>query len=146
MFSADEAEALKLGLLWRYITIADVNKRALAEIEKIVGKPSSDICELALAKQRLAVDEILSDMAKNYDKYGALTCLLRNHVSLINVNDEKAIRLSKCIYDYINFDDVDGWSELGQICHDLDDAKSGGWGDFDTLKKEFLDSIGKLIA
>jgi len=146
VFSADEAEALKLGLLWQYITIADVNERALAKIEKIVGTPSADICELALSKQRLAVDDVLSDMAKNSDKYGALTWFLRNHVSLIKVNDEQVMKLSKCIYDYINFDDVDGWSELSFICHELDDARSGGWSDFETLKKEFLDRISKLIA
>jgi len=56
------------------------------------------------------------------------------------------MKLSKCIYDYINFDDVDGWSELSFICHELDDARSGGWSDFETLKKEFLDRISKLIA
>lgn len=145
MFTADEAHAITLAFKWGYLSRDEVNELAISKIEQCNGTPPANICELAMAKQDLVVNEILDGMAEGSEKWSSLKCFLRNYIQITALPNAEVSKLAQHIGHHVDWDDGEPWRGLKLLDHEIGDARIGAYGDYDELCQQYRHIISGVL-
>ena len=143
--SSDDARALDLGHRWALISRLEIIEIADSLIERNDILPSAQICELATCLHDDQIKTLLSNFFDSSDKWTPVTILLAKYIELSELTSLESLRLYYGISGYADWDDPDPWRKIKILCHELDDARAGVYGDGVEAFKEIAEEIHTVL-
>ena len=132
-----QVAALKFAVMWGYVPKADF----ISSIDNVIIKhedpPPSILCELSVCKFDHEIYSILDKLSEEHNRIETLKFFLRKYVRDKVGSADDIYHLAGCISGHTAWEDPAPFSKMKALFHELQDAKIGVYGDYNTLCADY---------